>query len=247
MSKNRIRLGVNLDHIAFIKKSRDTSYPNLSEAVHISEQAGADLITIHLREDRRHIQEKDAYEIKKCAKAVNLEIANTSEMIKFAMDLKPNYVCIVPEKREEKTTEGGLNITNTTPKNQDFLKDNIELLKDANIKVSLFINPEIKDIEKSKLLGADIIELHTGTYANAFGTHTEEKEYKKLKIAAKHANETDLIVNAGHGLNYENIDRICKIQNLNELNIGHSIIADAVFIGLKDAIEKIIRIINNCD
>ena len=247
MNKNRIRLGINLDHIAFIKKSRDTSYPNLSNAVHISEKAGADLITIHLREDRRHIQELDAYEIRKCAKVVNLEMANTFEMIKFAIDLKPDYVCLVPEKREEKTTEGGLNVVNIDSADYKFLENNIENLKSSNIKVSLFINPDIQDIEQSKLLGADIVELHTGTYANTFGTDAEEREYKKLIIAAKHANEIGLVANAGHGLNYENIGRICKIQNLNELNIGHSIIADAVFIGLKDAIEKIIRIINNCD
>jgi pyridoxine 5-phosphate synthase len=247
MNKNRIRLGVNLDHIAFIKKSRDTIYPSLSEAVNISEKAGANLITIHLREDRRHIQEEDAYEIKKCAKTVNLEMANTSEMVKFAIGLQPHYVCIVPEKREEKTTEGGLNLTNISLTDQNFLKNNIKILKEKTIKVSLFINPEIQDIEEAKQLGADIVELHTGTYANVFGTDDEEKEYQKLKIAAKHAHEIGLVVNAGHGLNYKNIDRICKIQNLNELNIGHSIIANAIFVGLKDAIEKIIRIINNCD
>jgi len=247
MNKNRIRLGVNLDHIAFIKKSRDTVYPSLSEAVNISEKAGANLITIHLREDRRHIQEEDAYEIKKCANTVNLEMANTSEMVEFAIDLKPHYVCIVPEKREEKTTEGGLNLTNISLTDHNFLRDNIKILKEKNIKVSLFVNPEIQDIEQSKQLGADIVELHTGPYANVFGTNDEEREYQKLKIAAKHAHETGLVVNAGHGLNYTNLGRICKIQNLNELNIGHSIIANAVFIGLKDAIEKIIRIINNCD
>ena len=247
MRNRKIKLGVNLDHIAFIKKSRDTMYPNLADAVKITEEAGADSITIHLREDRRHIQDKDAIEIRECAKVLNFEMANTSEMIDFALKLKPDYCCIVPEKRDEKTTEGGLILPSTNTLKFKNFSDNIKKLSSAGIKVSLFIDPNIESVQLSKELGAGIVELHTGHYANEFNTINEFEMIDNITSSAEFADKLDLLVNAGHGLNYENLNQLCKIQSLNELNIGHSIISQAVFTGLKDAIEKIISIINNCD
>jgi pyridoxine 5-phosphate synthase len=226
MKTKRVRLGVNLDHIAFIKKSRDTLYPSLADAVKITEDAGADLITIHLREDRRHIQDSDAFEVRECAKVLNFEMAHTSEMIDFALKLKPDFCCIVPEKREEKTTEGGLNLKSLKALDLDLFKTNISRLREAGIKTSLFIDPNKESVELSKELGAELIELHTGHYANKFNSIDEF---------------------AGHGLNCENLAQICEIPHIQELNIGHSIISQAVFTGLNDAIEKIISIINNCD
>lgn len=247
MRNKKIKLGVNLDHIAFIKKSRDTMYPNLADAVRITEEAGADSITIHLREDRRHVQDKDAIEIRECAKVLNFEMANTSEMIDFALKLKPDYCCIVPEKRDEKTTEGGLILPSTNTLKFKNFSENIEKLSNEGIKVSLFIDPNVESVQRSKDLGANIIELHTGHYANEFNTINEFEMIDNIVSSAEFADKLGLLVNAGHGLNYENLNQVCKIQSLNELNIGHSIISQAVFTGLKDAIVKIISIINNSD
>ena len=247
MKNNRIRLGVNLDHIAFIKKSRDTLYPSLADAVKITEDAGADLITIHLREDRRHIQDSDAFEVRECAKILNFEMAHTDEMIEFATKLRPDFCCIVPEKREEKTTEGGLNLKTLTSSELDLFKKNINRLTRANIQTSLFIDPDIESVRLSKELGAKMIELHTGHYANKFNSIDEFDALENLTSASSYAHKTGLLVNAGHGLNSENIIQICDIPHIHELNIGHAIISQAVFTGLKDAIEKIISIINNCD
>tara|TARA_Y100000996_G_scaffold372626_1_gene321678 strand:- start:1373 stop:2116 length:744 start_codon:yes stop_codon:yes gene_type:complete len=247
MKKNRIRLGVNLDHIAFIKKSRDTLYPNLIDAVQIAEDAGADLITIHLREDRRHIQDLDAKQIRDHAKILNFEMAHTEEMVNFALTLKPNYCCIVPEKREEKTTEGGLNLKDLDKNSKEEFKKNIDILNKAGIKVSLFIDPNKESIILSKELGAELIELHTGRYANKFNTIDEFEALDELTQSASYANSIGLTVNVGHGLNVENLGQICSIPHINEVNIGHSIISQAVFTGLKDAILKILSIINNHD
>ncbi len=247
MRSKKIKLGVNLDHIAFIKKSRETMYPNLADAVKMTEEAGADSITIHLREDRRHIQDKDAIEIRECAKILNFEMAHTPEMIDFALKLKPNFCCIVPEKRDEKTTEGGLSLPSTNTREFKNFSDNIKKLSNEGIKVSLFIDPSIESVQLSKELGADIVELHTGHYANEFNTIKEFDMIDDIVSSAEFADKLGMLVNAGHGLNYENLKQICKIPSLNELNIGHSIISQAVFTGLKDAIEKIISIINNSD
>ena len=247
MKTKRVRLGVNLDHIAFIKKSRDTLYPSLADAVKVTEDAGADLITIHLREDRRHIQDADAFEDRECAKVLNFEMAHTPEMIDFALKLKPDFCCIVPEKREEKTTEGGLNLKDLNPSNLELFKNNISKLRGVGIKTSLFIDPNKESVKLSKELGAELIELHTGHYANKFNSIDEFDALGDLSMASNYANELGLLVNAGHGLNSENLAQICEIPHIQELNIGHSIISQAVFTGLKDAIEKIISIINNCD
>ena len=247
MANKKIRLGVNIDHIAFIKKSRDTLYPNLLDAVRISEHAGADLITIHLREDRRHIQDKDALDIRQYAKVLNFEMANTVEMIQFALTLKPDFCCIVPEKREEKTTEGGLSLSSYTDKQIASLKRTITDFRNHKIKTSLFIDPDNRSIDIAKDVGADLVELHTGKYANQFNTINEFEALEEITSASRYAHSKDLLVNVGHGLNYENLSEICKLDHINEVNIGHAIIAQAVFTGLNDAIKKIISIINNCD
>ena len=247
MANTKIRLGVNIDHIAFIKTSRDTMYPNLLDAVRISEDAGADLITIHLREDRRHIQDKDAMEIREYAKVLNFEMANTKEMIDFAIKLKPNFCCIVPEKREEKTTEGGLSLTSYNDEQIAMLKNTIKNFKSNGIQTSLFIDPQKDSIDVSNEVGADLVELHTGKYSNFFNTIDEFEALDEIISASEYAHSKGLLVNAGHGLNYENLTEICKLKHINEINIGHAIISQAVFTGLSDAIKKIISIINNSD
>ena len=243
---NKIKLGVNIDHIAFIKKSRNTNYPDLREAVSICESSGADSITIHLREDRRHIQDKDAILIRKYAKKLNFEMANTSEMVNFAIDLKPDFCCIVPEKRDERTTEGGLTLCTMSDSQKNNLANNIKILNDKNIEVSLFIDPVKDEINIAKNVGAQSIELHTGAYANSKDNQINF-EIDKLKIASNYAHSLSLKVNAGHGLHYSNTSAICKIKYISELNIGHSIIAESIFLGLSDAIKKMKGIINNCD
>ena len=243
---NKIKLGVNIDHSAFIKKSRNTNYPDLREAVSICESSGADSITIHLREDRRHIQDEDAILIRKYAKKLNFEMANTSEMVNFAIDLKPDFCCIVPEKRDERTTEGGLTLCTMSDSQKNNLADNIKILKDQNIEVSLFIDPVKDEIKIAKNIGAQSIELHTGTYANSKDNQVNF-EIDKLKIASNYAHSLSLKVNAVHGLHYSNTCEICKIKYISELNIGHSIIAESIFLGLSDAIKKMKGIINNCD
>jgi len=247
MATKKIRLGVNIDHIAFIKTSRDTMYPNLLDAVKISEESGADLITIHLREDRRHIKDKDALEIREMAKVLNFEMANTKEMIDFANSLKPDFCCIVPEKREEKTTEGGLNLKSYSEEKILSLKKTITNFKSNNIETSLFIDPNKESVDIAKIVGADLIELHTGRYANNFNTINEFEALEEIISMSEYANSKGLRVNAGHGLNYENLTEICKLPYINEINIGHAIISQAVFTGLSDAIRKIISIINNSD
>ncbi|MBH44311.1 MAG: pyridoxine 5'-phosphate synthase [Gammaproteobacteria bacterium] len=240
MNDKYIKLGINIDHLAFIKKSRNTDYPDLLEAVDIAEKAGADQITIHLREDRRHIQDIDVKKIRSKAKILNLEIALTEEMVSIALENQPNSCCLVPEKREEVTTEGGLDLQGMTTSKINFLKKTINKFKENNIKTSIFIDPDIQQIEKAIECNAKIIELHTGTYANSINP---ADELMKLNEVACFASNKGLCVNAGHGLNIKNVRSICDIQAIEELNIGHAIIARSVFIGLKDAIKEMISII----
>ena len=247
MSTPSVLLGVNIDHVAFIKKSRETSYPDLINAVKLCEKSGADSITIHLREDRRHIQDDDAILIREHCRKLNFEMANTDEMIAFALKLKPDFCCFVPENRDEKTTEGGLALNEMTRDQENLLKKNIDILEESGVEVSLFIDPEEESVEKSKQLGATSIELHTGPFAIGYESNNYQNEFQKLIDAANLANSLSLKVNAGHGLNYQNLSQIMKIPYLNELNIGHAIIAESIFIGLDDAIKKIRRIIDNCD
>ncbi len=226
------RLGVNVDHIATLRQARGTFYPDPLKAAQIALAAGADGITIHLREDRRHIQDDDVYRIREQAAGhLNLEMALTEEMMAIALKVKPDYVCLVPEKREELTTEGGLNLLPIEQK----LTSACELFRKNNIGVSLFIEASQQQVALAKKVGADAIELHTGTYAESRGEHAE-RELQRIQQQAAFASSLGLIVNAGHGLHYENVQAIVAIPEIYELNIGHSIIARAAFDGLAKAV-----------
>lgn len=227
-------LGVNIDHIATLRNARGGLEPNLIQAALICEKAGADGITVHLREDRRHTRDNDVSELKKILKTrLNLEMALTDEMQKIALDVLPENVCLVPEKRQEVTTEGGLEVASRV----EFVKDFVTPLVRAGIVVSLFIDADKAQVEAAAKTGAQFIELHTGKYSEAFGTAEEEIELNNLKEAAALANKLGLKVNAGHGLTYENVHRMKEIPELIELNIGHNIIARAVFDGLEKAVK----------
>lgn len=227
-------LGVNIDHIATLRNARGGLEPNLIQAALICEKAGADGITVHLREDRRHTRDNDVVELKKILKTrLNLEMALTDEMQKIALEIKPECCCLVPEKRQEVTTEGGLDVASRV----DFVSDFVQPLKEAGIIVSLFIDPDKQQVEAAAKTGAQFIELHTGRYSEAYGTMNESKELDALKNAAKLAQQLGLKVNAGHGLTYENVHAMKEIPQLVELNIGHNIIARAVFDGLETAVK----------
>ena len=239
--KNIIRLGVNVDHVATIRQARLTRYPSPVQAALIAEQAGADGITIHLREDRRHIQEADVLHINELIKtSLNLEVAVTEEMLAFALKVKPQFVCLVPEKREELTTEGGLNVI----KHYDAISSMTQKLQQANIEVSLFIDPCQKQIQASYDLKADAIELHTGCYAEKTNPTDIKNEYIKINQAAMMAHELGLIVNAGHGLDYHNVKPIAAIACINELNIGHAIVARALISGMDTAVRDMRALLN---
>ena len=244
MIKHNKRLGVNIDHIATLKSNRRTEYPSLIKAVQIAENNGADLITIHLREDRRHIQDQDVADIRANAKVLNLEMALTEEMVKICVRTKPDYCCIVPEKREELTTEGGLDILNMNDNQFNFLEEAIDKIHKNGSIVSLFIDPEIKHIDRCIKTGAKCIELHTGSYANATSSN-KENELRRIKDAANYASKFNLQVHAGHGLNLSNLGDVCKISTIEELNIGHAIIADSIFKGFKQAVIDYRSAINN--
>ena len=232
----KVNLGVNVDHIATLRQARRGLYPDPVEAALKAEKAGADSITMHLREDRRHIQKEDIYNFSELMQThLNLEMAVTDEMLDIACDLSPQDCCLVPESREELTTEGGLDIL----KNIDSIADASQRLSDHNIRVSLFIDPDIHQIDATRKIKVPVIELHTGTYSDATGA-AKEKELQRLAEAAYYAHEQGLIVNAGHGLDYQNIAPILQIDVIKELNIGHSIIACAAFEGLDHAIKKMI-------
>ena len=227
-------LGVNIDHIATLRNARGGLEPNLIQAALVCEKAGADGITVHLREDRRHTRDNDVYELKKILKTrLNLEMALTDEMQKIALDVCPQNICLVPEKREEVTTEGGLDVASRV----EFVTDFVKPLTEAGIVVSLFIDPDKHQVQAAAKTGAQFIELHTGRYSEAFGRENEELEFDNLKEASKLAQRLGLKVNAGHGLTYENVHRMKAIPQLIELNIGHNIIAHAVFDGLEKAVK----------
>lgn len=233
-------LGVNIDHVATLRNARGGKDPEIIEAARICEKAGADGITTHLREDRRHIKDEDVFALKKILKVrLNLEMAVTEEMGAIALELLPANCCLVPEKRQELTTEGGLNVAGQLEKITPFVKK----LVDAGIVVSLFIDPSEEQVKASAKTGAQFIELHTGAYSEAYGTDSEEIEFQKLKNAAKLAQNLGLKVNAGHGLTYENVHRMHEIEGLVELNIGHNIIAKSVFDGLFGAVKEMKELI----
>ena len=234
-----IKLGVNIDHVATLRQARMGVEPEPVMAAKIAEKAGADGITIHLREDRRHIQDKDVYEIKKAISIpLNLEMACSDDIISIARDVLPVTCTIVPEKRQEITTEGGLDAAGQ----YDLVSNTVMRLQEKGIKVSLFIEPDKVQIDAAKKMGAEYIEIHTGLYANTEG-EAHIKELNRIKEAAVYAHSIGLIVNAGHGLNYTNTQSIVEIPYMHEFNIGHSIISRAVFTGLETAVTDMIKII----
>ena len=239
-----IHLGVNIDHCATVRQARyRDAAPAVGGAVEPdpvafalhSERAGADGITVHLREDRRHIQERDVWRLRESiATRLNLEMACTPAMTAFALKLKPDFVCVVPENRQEVTTEGGLDVVG----NRERVRVCVEALAVAGIKVSLFIDPDEPQIELSAKLGAPFVELHTGAYANAYSTPQRAKEFQRLRLGCARAKEVGLAVNAGHGINYVNIAEVRTLPHLHELNIGHSIVSRALFTGVEEAVRE---------
>ena len=230
----KIRLGLNIDHIATVRNARGESYPDPTKAGLLAQKCGVDSITIHLREDRRHIRDEDLLNLKKKLKIpLNLEMAATNKMLNIALKHKPKFVCIVPEKRQEVTTEGGLNLDF----NKKNLKSIIHSLKRRKIRVSLFIEPKISNVRKSLNLGADCIEIHTGSFCNLLNSKKSFKhEFNRIKKTSKIAHNCGLEVHAGHGLNYKSTMHIKKIKHISELNIGHFIIGESIFYGLKSVI-----------
>ena len=237
----RIRLGVNIDHVATVRNARGENYPSPLKAAQISERSGANSITIHLREDRRHIHDKDLkLIISKLKIPLNLEIAATEEMLKIALRNKPPFICIVPEKRKEITTEGGLNLNYKTV----FLKRLILKLKKKKIRVSLFIEPKKEDIQKAKNLEVNCIEIHTGRFCNLVNKNMNfKKELNKIKKAVNYARGIGLEVHAGHGLTYKSAKILSKIKGIQEFNIGHFLIGESIFTGLSKTIKKFKKII----
>jgi pyridoxine 5-phosphate synthase len=229
-----IRLGVNIDHVATLRQARGTVYPSPVEAALLCEQAGADLITLHLREDRRHIQDHDVYTLRPLLQTrMNLEMALTEEMIGIALDVMPQDVCIVPERREERTTEGGLEVLGQ----RERVSSAVRRLADAGIRVSLFIAPDPAQIAAAAEVGAPVIEIHTGHYADTQGAE-QAAELARIVRATEYGSALGLVVNAGHGLNLANVAPIAAIEQMEELNIGHALIGDAVFVGLDTAVRQ---------
>lgn len=233
MNKN-ILLGVNIDHVATLRQARGTRYPDPVQAAIDAEEAGADGITLHMREDLRHIQARDVRLIKSVLQTrMNLELAVTNAMLDFAEEIMPEHACLVPEKREELTTEGGLDVIG----HFQTVEHAVKRLQKMGSEVSLFIDPDIKQIDAAKAVGAPVIELHTGCYADATDETIRLQELQRIQVAAEYAASLNLIVNAGHGLHYHNVQSIANIKELHELNIGHAIVARALFCGFKEAVK----------
>jgi pyridoxine 5-phosphate synthase len=234
------RLGVNVDHVATLRQSRRTAYPDPVAAAMLAELAGADQITIHLREDRRHIQERDLTVMRKTvATRLNLEMAATQEMVKIAYEVKPDVVTLVPERREELTTEGGLDVVG----GRDGLRRIVKTLHDAEIRVSLFIDPDLDQVKAAHRAEAEVVEFHTGRYCDARLAGDRARELSRLVDASKAASRLGLEVAAGHGLNYRNVGPIAALQEVEELNIGHAIVARAVLVGFERAVREMKELI----
>jgi pyridoxine 5-phosphate synthase len=230
-----IHLGVNIDHVATIRQQRGTRYPSVVQAALLAEQAGADSITLHLREDRRHIQDADVQVLRTLLQTrMNLEMAVTEEMIGIALQVQPQDVCLVPERREELTTEGGLDVVRYF----DKVKAACATLGDAGIRVSLFVGPEIEQLDAAKAAGAPVVEIHTGTFADAESAEQSEAEFRRIEQAVVHGTSLGLAVNAGHGLHYHNVQKIAALLGIEELNIGHAIVAHALFVGWENAVRE---------
>jgi len=235
-----IALHINIDHVATVRQARQISEPDPVTAAGLVELAGADGITIHLREDRRHIIDRDVRILRQTVQTrLNLEMAATEEMFGIALEIGPDIVTLVPEKREEITTEGGLDVIGAS----NIMRDGIKQIRDAGIRVSLFIDPEEDQIKASREIGAEYVELHTGCYGNAKNIAQLDSEYQRLVYGAETAHQQKLQVNAGHGLNYINTQRICGLPHLRELNIGHSIVSRAIFVGISQAVREMKEII----
>jgi pyridoxine 5-phosphate synthase len=236
-----LKLGVNIDHVATLREARyrgrEGGEPDVIESARICEAAGAHGITVHLREDRRHIQDRDVWKVREIlALPLNLEMANAPEIVDIALKLKPATVCLVPERRQEVTTEGGLDVAG----NRAAIAETCKRMNGAGIAVSLFIAPDSTQVEASAAVGAQYVELHTGAYAEHF---PNEKEFERLLSAAKQARAAGLRINAGHGLNYQNVPRLHQIPHLEDLNIGHSILSRAMFVGLSEAVKEMLRLV----
>jgi len=238
VSEGKLNLGLNIDHIATLRQARGTRYPRPADAVRIAEAAGADSITVHLREDRRHIQDRDLEDIKAVMRThMNLECAVTDDMLAIAVKTAPSDCCLVPEKREELTTEGGLDVAGQI----DRVRDAVEGLNDNNIRTSLFIDPDAAQLDAAVAVGAPVVELHTGRYADTDGEE-QDAELARIVKATKYGHGLGLVINAGHGLHYQNVAAIAAIQQIVELNIGHAIISRAVFDGLSAAVSDMKRL-----
>jgi len=236
-----ILLGVNIDHVATLRQQRGTLYPEVLQAALVAEQAGADAITIHLREDRRHIQDRDVELLKKTLQTrMNLEMSATDEMLSIATRIAPAECCLVPEKREELTTEGGLDVLS----HRDYLKTFCHALAAAGVRVSLFIDADLRQLDAAREVGAPVVEIHTGHYADAADRASRARELEVIRRAVSHGLEIGLLVNAGHGLDYHNVKAIAEIEGIEELNIGHSIVSRALFSGLGKAVSDMKRLIN---
>jgi pyridoxine 5-phosphate synthase len=234
-----IYLGVNIDHIATLRQARKTRYPSPVEAALAAETAGADSITLHLREDRRHIQDDDVAILRRVLKTkMNLEMAVTEEMIAIALATRPQDVCLVPEKREELTTEGGLDVKGQAAK----MTDACARLAAADIRVSLFIDPDFAQLDAARAAGAPVVEIHTGAYADADTDAARHAEFERIRQAVAYGRSLGLTVNAGHGLTYHNVGAVAALPGIHELNIGHAIVAQALFVGWKDAVAEMKRL-----
>jgi pyridoxine 5-phosphate synthase len=233
-----LHLGVNIDHVATLRQARGTRYPSPADAAVTAEQGGADSITVHLREDRRHIQDEDLVAIKAVMQThMNLEMAVTDEMLAVAGEIRPSDCCLVPESRAELTTEGGLDVLTQ----QERIREACARLAELGIRVSLFIDPDERQLDAARAVGAPVVELHTGRYADAEGIHGQQQELKRIVSAAEYGQSLGLTVHAGHGLHYDNVTAIAAIEPIVELNIGHAIIARAVFDGLRVAVSDMKR------
>ena len=229
------RLGVNVDHVATVRQARMVQVPDPVEAAVLAELGGCDGIIVHLREDRRHIQDRDLTILRRTVKTgLNLEMATTQEMVKIALEVKPDTVTLVPERREELTTEGGLEVA----MNMEYLKKAVRLLQDADIRVSLFVDPDVDQVKATHRVGADAIEIHTGKYADAKTREDTESAYQRILDAAKIGSKLKLEVVAGHGLDYRNVRRVVQIPEIVEVNIGHSIVARALMVGMERAVRE---------
>jgi len=242
MKKGReVLLGVNIDHVATLRQARGTRFPEPVQAALLAEQAGADAITLHLREDRRHIQDRDVRVLAAMLETrMNLEMAATAEMLAIARELRPADCCLVPEKREELTTEGGLDAAG----NRVYLEEYCASLAEAGVRVSLFIDPDLSQVQTASDIGAPVVEIHTGRYAAAPAGAERRRELQRIQESVAAGIEMGLQVNAGHGLDYHNVQPIAAIEGVSELNIGHAIICRAVFTGLAEAVATMKRIIN---